>query len=76
MTAPDTKLERQKRRHRGPLIGIGIAVIFGVGMMMLWLFGAVSDAPPPDGVESQTDGVTGGEITEPPTTTLPPAPAD
>jgi hypothetical protein len=59
MGAPDTNLERQKRRHRWPLIGIGVAVAFGVGMMLFWLFGTVSDATPPEGAETQIDGTTG-----------------
>ena len=29
MSAPDTNLERQRRRHIGPLIGMAVAAIFG-----------------------------------------------
>ena len=28
MSAPQTDVEKQERRHRGPLIGIALAVIF------------------------------------------------
>ncbi|UWQ16244.1 hypothetical protein [Jannaschia sp. M317] len=28
MSAPDTNLDRQKKRHAGPLIGIGAGVVF------------------------------------------------
>lgn len=36
MSAPDTKLATQKRRHRGPLIGITIGLLFGAAMMAYW----------------------------------------
>ncbi len=63
MSAPDAPLKRQKRRHRGPLIGTGIAVAFGLGMMLLWLFGSVSRSPPQD-VPGQTGGsqIEGSEV--------------
>ena len=28
MSAPDTNIDRQKKRHRGPLIGIAIGALF------------------------------------------------
>jgi hypothetical protein len=39
MSAPQTNLEKQKRWHRGPLIGM-IGVIVFVGVMFMWLTGA------------------------------------
>lgn len=38
MSAPRTNLETEKRRHRGPLIGMAVVVIFGVGLILYWLF--------------------------------------
>lgn len=37
MSAPDTNLEKQKRWHRGPLIGMACVAIFGVGLLFFWL---------------------------------------
>ena len=54
MAAPDTNLERQKRWHRWPLIGIGASVAFGILMMVLWLFGTVSESEP-QGERSQIE---------------------
>ncbi|MEM9798527.1 MAG: hypothetical protein AAF919_18705 [Pseudomonadota bacterium] len=30
MSAPDTNVEKQEKRHAGPLIGIAAAVVFGL----------------------------------------------
>ena len=38
MSAPQTDLERQKRRHRGPLIGI-IAALIVAGLLFVVFFG-------------------------------------
>lgn len=47
MSAPDTNLKKQKRRHRGPIIGI-TAVLVVVAVLLLWMFSrTVSDAPEP-----------------------------
>ena len=55
MSAPDTKLSRQKRRHRGPLIGITLAVGFGIVMILLLLFVTVSRSTAPDGAPGTAD---------------------
>ena len=51
MSAPNTNLDKQRRRHWGPLIGMAVVVIFGVVMIFFWLGeeAAQSDpaAPPP-----------------------------
>lgn len=49
MSAPQTNIETQKRRHRGPLIGMGFAVLVGVGAILIWLFDEVETAGPPEG---------------------------
>ncbi|WP_118132424.1 hypothetical protein [Oceanicella sp. SM1341] len=38
MSAPDTNLERQKKQHRWPLIGMALAVLVGVGLIVVWFF--------------------------------------
>ena len=37
MSAPQTDIEKQKRWHRGPLIGMALVVIFGVGLIFFWM---------------------------------------
>lgn len=44
MSAPDTNIEKQKKRHRPPLIGIASAVIFGVGMLIILGFFVLGNA--------------------------------
>lgn len=57
MSAPQTNIEKQKRWHRGPLIGMALVVIFGVGLIFFWLIkesangatpGTAEDAQPDD----------------------------
>lgn len=65
MAAPDTNLEKQKRRHRGPLIGMGVSVVF-VAVLLFWLFGTDSVETPPDGSGSEIDGSTGEQTDQAP----------
>ena len=37
MSAPQTNIEKQKRWHKGPLIGMAIVTLFGVAMLFIWL---------------------------------------
>ncbi len=43
MSAPDNRLTKQKRRHRGPLAGI-VAVLVFVLAALLWFTAGVDDA--------------------------------
>ncbi len=54
MSAPRTNIEKQKRRHIGPLIGMAVVVVFAVGLILYWQFeeAARGDAP---GVEDPSD---------------------
>lgn len=45
MSPPDTDLEKQKRPHRGPLIGMGIVAVFGVALILYWIAEVVVTAP-------------------------------
>ena len=38
MSAPKTNIETQKRQHIVPLIGMAVAVAFGVGLILWWQF--------------------------------------
>lgn len=48
MSAPQTNVQSQKRRHRGPLVGVAVAAAFGVGLILFWLFDATATAPSSD----------------------------
>jgi hypothetical protein len=43
MSAPDTNVQKQKRRHRPALIGIAIAVALGAVFFLLNMFTAVDE---------------------------------
>lgn len=47
MSAPRTNLEKQKRRHWGPLLGIGLVALFGVILLVLLTGKQVSQSNPP-----------------------------
>ncbi len=38
MSSPETNIEKQKGRHRGPLIGIAVLLIFStlMGFLIFW----------------------------------------
>lgn len=46
MSAPRTDIEKQARRHRGPLIGMVIVVLFGLALMVFWWGGLASKTDP------------------------------
>ncbi len=48
MSAPHTDLEREARKSKWPMIGMGLAVLFGVGAIIFWLFYEVAEAPATD----------------------------
>jgi flagellar basal body-associated protein FliL len=54
MSAPRTNIEKQKRRHIVPLLGMAVVVVFAVGLILYWQFeeAAQGDAP---GVEEPSD---------------------
>lgn len=57
MSAPNTNIDKQARRHRGPLIGMALVVVFGVALILYWLMeeSAQSDPPAPqDQIEQQS----------------------
>lgn len=47
MSAPNTNIDHQRRRHRGPLIGITLAVVFVLVLFGLWLTGQISGTTAP-----------------------------
>lgn len=56
MSHPQTNLETQKRRHKGPLIGMAAVLIFAGGLFVWWLTYEVAESEPPQGSDVQIDG--------------------
>lgn len=73
MTPPDTDLNKQKRRHRGPLIGMAIIVVIGVGAILYWVFEEAATAPGP---EDETEATTPADVREGEIDVAPEAPSD
>ena len=69
MSAPQTNIEKQKRRHRGPLVGM-IVVVLAVTLGYLWWVGyEVAESNPPQGNETQIDSRTGQTVVPDPSAT-------
>ncbi|QBF31281.1 hypothetical protein [Thalassococcus sp. S3] len=47
MSAPDTNIEKQERRHAPSLLGIGAAVVFGLAMLVGLLIYVTSNGAAP-----------------------------
>lgn len=75
MSAPNTNLTKERRRHWAPLLGMALAVLFGVGIILFWIADDTADAPGPDGAATQIDGRTGEPVDNgaAPTPVTPPA---
>jgi hypothetical protein len=84
MSAPRTNVTTETRRHRGPLIGMAVAVLLVMGMFGYWMFDeaasgqssttTASDGPPAsegDGAAVETTGseAAPGTVTNDPATT-------
>ncbi|NND17193.1 MAG: hypothetical protein HKN98_01305, partial [Silicimonas sp.] len=55
MTAPDTNIKKQSRRHKGPLAGIPLAILLAVVAFVGFLiWAALSDADTDGPQEAQT----------------------
>lgn len=69
MSAPQTNIERQKRRHKGPLIGMIAAVVLALGLFFAFTIYTAQERQTP-GVQTpgvttpSTDGPTGLPVTE------------
>lgn len=59
MSAPDTNLEKQKRRHIGPLLGMGLAVLFVIGLFLGYLFLLADESSQPDTPAPEVPAATG-----------------
>lgn len=68
MSHTDNNVQRQKRRHRGPLIGMAVVVIFALVLLVWWLGYEAYEADGPQGAPAQIDGRTGETVDPPPLT--------
>ncbi|RVV98793.1 hypothetical protein EKE94_07800 [Mesobaculum littorinae] len=59
MSAPHTDVERQEKRHRFPLMGMGGVVLFAILLLVLWIAWLALAGNDPDTAEQQIDGRTG-----------------
>lgn len=66
MSAPQTNLEKQKRRHWAPLLGMALVTLFGVGIILYWLGEEVAESDP-----QSPAGIDAGTVNEPAQLTIP-----
>lgn len=67
MSAPNTNIETQKRRHIAPLIGMAVAVIFGVGIIFWWQLEEAAHGASPGSDVSDSPEMRQNGATNPPT---------
>ena len=48
MSAPETNIQKQKRRHWAPLVGSALVAVFGVALILWWVLEESAEAPGPD----------------------------
>ena len=61
MSAPKTDLDKQEKRHRGPLRGMAVVVAFALVLLVVLMVWTSSNGNTPEGSETQIDGRTGTE---------------
>ena len=59
MSAPETNIDKQTRRHRGPLRGMLAVVLFALVMLAILAFWAFGRGGTPQGAETQVQTGTG-----------------
>jgi hypothetical protein len=69
MSAPQTNIERQKRRHRGPIVGIVFSVLAVAILFFVYLGDEVT---PEDSLLNETDA----PVVSTPTTPVTPQPVE
>ena len=63
MSAPQTNVETQVERHRGPILGISTVLIFASILLAIFVAFVVVRGGTPEGAETQVDSRTGAEVT-------------
>ncbi|MGZ9811717.1 hypothetical protein ACXN5S_14740 [Pseudoroseicyclus sp. H15] len=59
MSASETNTEKAAKKHSVPLIGMAVVAIFGVVLIAIFTFIAVSRGESPEGAEMQVDSLSG-----------------
>ncbi|HNE17981.1 MAG TPA: hypothetical protein PLL39_18215 [Rhodocyclaceae bacterium] len=59
MSAPQTDPEKQFNRHRVPIIGMALVVLFAFGVILYWLFEEVRQSDPPPQPPAEMSGSSG-----------------
>jgi len=62
MSASQTNIEKQAKRHRGPLIGMAAVAVFALALYFGLLTYLSDQGGVPQGAEEQIDGRTGAVI--------------
>jgi hypothetical protein len=52
MSSPEPELERQARRHIGPLLGMALVVVFAGLLFLYWLYDEVESSTQPTAEDS------------------------
>ncbi|MGR3469119.1 MAG: hypothetical protein ACU0CI_14700 [Shimia sp.] len=58
MSAPDTNVEKQEKRHWGPLFGIKAAMVYGAVLLLVFIVFIFAAGNDPTDDPTQTDGAT------------------
>lgn len=56
MSAPKTNIEKQRRRHLGPLVGMAAVVAFALLLMAVWFMWSARTTDIPDATGTTIDG--------------------
>jgi hypothetical protein len=62
MSASNTDVEKQVKRHKGPLIGIALVVAFALILLAFFAARTVDQGGVPEGADVQVDGRTGAAV--------------
>ncbi len=59
MSSPHTDVEKQEKRHKGPLIGMAVVAAFGVLLIIFLAFIGLEQGGEPEGADTQLETTTG-----------------
>ena len=62
MSAPQTNVDTQVKRHRPSILGISGVLIFSTILLILFIMFVVNRGGEPEGAATQVDGRTGEEV--------------
>ncbi len=62
MSASQTNIDKQRKRHRPSLLGIAASLAFGIGLFILFFGWSALNGGEPEGAEAVIDGRTGAVV--------------